>query len=364
MGMSAMRRQLGLGPSFALWSIAIGLLSAPAATVAQSGDAGVSAAAESAAADQPGALSEVLQAGAKALGKNSRPEISSKDGHEAEPRGTSSAAAKKAALAAMPLDQLTPRQRERASELLKSAGFFRRLPKVTFSIEPDVYTYFISHPDVAVSIWRAMKISKLQMWQTGRFDYEADAGDGSTGKLEVLHSGPEKCLVSCDGFYKSPLFSKPIEVRSLTLLQTSFFREADGTVYVTHRADMFVEFPSLTVDVVARLFSPLTLAMTDRTFAEISLFLKMMSMAMARRPDWVEQIADKMDGVADLRKTQVLQLTSQVYSGAQKRAVERMSERERSMSSGRNSDQARSDGPALPVAGSTIPQTRDNAGGK
>jgi hypothetical protein len=253
----------------------------------------------------------------------------------------------------MPLDQLSPEVRQNAAALLKAASYYRRLPKVTFSIEPEVYNYFVAHPDVAVSIWRAMKISKLQMWQTGRFDYEADAGDGSVGKVEVLHAGPEKCLVSCNGLYKSPMFSKPIEVRSLMLLQTSFFREVDGTVYVTHRADLFVEFPSQTFDVVARIFSPLTVAMTDRTFSEISLFLKMMSLAMARRPDWVEQIAAKMDGVADLRKTQVLELTSQVYAAAQKRSLERATEREDATSSTRNAGESSG---AVKPAGATVPE--------
>jgi hypothetical protein len=160
------------------------------------------------------------------------------------------------------------------------------------------------------------------MWQTGRYDYEADTGDGSVGTLEVLHNGPEKSLVACEGIFKSPLLTKPIEARSLLLLQTSFSRDADGTTYVTHRADLFVTFPSQTVDVVSKIFSPLAISMTDRTFTEISLFLKMMSLAMTRRPDWVERITEKMDGVADLRKDQVLELCAHVSAVARKRAAE------------------------------------------
>ncbi|MBI3860524.1 MAG: hypothetical protein HY290_01365 [Planctomycetia bacterium] len=171
-----------------------------------------------------------------------------------------------------------------------------------------------------------MKISKLQMWQTGKFDYEADTGDGSVGALEVLHIGPDSSLVTCDGLYKSPIFSKPIAAKSLLYLQTSFARQADGTIHVTHRADLFVTFPSQTIDVVARIFSPLTVKMTDRTFTEISLFLKMMSMAMSRRPDWVEQITERMDGVADVRKEQVLDLSSQLYTAGRKRESEQPDE--------------------------------------
>ncbi len=141
------------------------------------------------------------------------------------------------------------------------------------------------------------------------------------GTVEVLHMGAEKCLVTCDGMYKTPLFTKPIEAKSLLFVQSSFSRDEEGVVHVTHQADLFVSFPSQAVDVFSRIFSPLTVSMTDRTFTEISLFLKMISTAMTRRPDWVEQIADKMDGVPDIRKTQVLELNAQVHSSAQKRAL-------------------------------------------
>lgn len=288
---------------------------------------------------------EMLQTGAKLFGRSSRP--SSPPGYpEIEAKGTSSSAARKEAIAALPVEQLSAENRQKVEALVKSVSFYRRLPQVTFPVEPRVYQYFLAHPDVAVSIWRAMKISKLQMWQTGRFDYEADTGDGSVGALEVLHEGAEKHLVSCDGLYKSPLLSKPIEAKSLLMLQTSFSRDADGIVHVTHRADLFVSFPSQTVDVVSKIISPLTVSMTDRTFSEVSLFLKMMSLAMARRPDWVEHIAEKMDGVPDIRKDQVLELNSQIHSELQKRLAEMLSRREAGDSLGQVPPTIENRGPA------------------
>lgn len=278
-----------------------------------------------------GAFSDIVQAGAKMFGKASRPAANAASPNaypEIDAKGSSSSAARKEAIAALPVEHLSPENRQKVETLIKSVSFYRRLPKVTFPVEPGVYQYFLAHPDVAVSIWRAMKISKLQMWQTGRHDYEADTGDGSVGALEVLHEGAEKHLVACDGMYKSPLLTKPIEAKSLLLLQTSFSRDAEGVVYVTHRADLFVSFPSQTIDVVSKIFSPLTVTMTDRTFSEVSLFLKMMSLAMARRPDWVEQIAEKMEGVPELRRDQVLELNAQVHSTAQKRSIETTARRE------------------------------------
>lgn len=236
--------------------------------------------------------------------------------------GTSASSVKKTALAALPVADLTPDQQARVKKILGHVSFFRRLPTLNFAVDPQVYAFFMQHPDAAVSIWRAMEISKVKLWQTGRTEYEADVGDGSTGVIEILQQTPTQALIICDGLYKSPLVKKPIETRSLVFLQSSFSKTPAGAIYVTHRADVFVSFPSQTIDMAAKIFSPLAVSMTDATFSEVSLFLKMMSVAMVRRPEWVEALVGKMDGVQELRKKQLVELTNQVHTRYAKRALE------------------------------------------
>ncbi len=267
------------------------------------------------------ALADFKSVSSRILGQRARAEGHDADLGDGSDKGTSSSTARKAALAALPLDQLRPEQRVRVEEITHSISYFRRLPKLAFAVDPDVYSYFVDHPDVAVSIWRAMNISKLQMRQTSANTYEGVTEDGTTGTVELLYQGIDKTLVLCDGLYQTTLLSKPIKARSLLLLQTSFFREADGTVYVTHRADLFVSFPSQTVEVVAKLLSPLTVNLTDRTFCEVSLFLKMMSLAMSRRPDWVEHIVSHTEGISDARRKQLLVLTAHAYTAAHPKTI-------------------------------------------
>lgn len=235
------------------------------------------------------------------------------------PSGTSSTEAKRAAIAELPLDKLKPADRRRVKAVIDSVGMFRRLPTVVFSSDPEAYEYFVRHPDVVASIWRAMRISKLQMWQTGRFEYEGDAHDGTIGTLDVVHQSPNQNLVICKGEFKSPLIPKPIKATSVILLRTNYFKEPNGVIYVTHSADLFVSFPSQTVDSIAKILAPWSGRIADRTFGEISLFLRMMSMAMGKRPGWVEQIVGKLEGVPKLRREQLLKLTAQVYTAELKR---------------------------------------------
>lgn len=250
-----------------------------------------------------------------------------KTGHETSPpveahiqtKGSSADKIKKAALTELPLNKLSQQNQVRVQSLLDEVGYFRRLPTTVFAVEPDVYAFFIRYPDVAVSIWRVMGISEMKMWQTGPNEYEGDSGDGSTGTIDILYRSAELNLLMCEGQYQSPILKKPIKARSLILLKSTFSKEADGAIFVTHRADMYVTFPSQTVETAAKILSPVTGPMADRTFTEMSLFLRMMSLAMTRRPSWVDQVAGQMEGVADVRKNQLRQVMMSVHNLERKR---------------------------------------------
>ncbi len=233
--------------------------------------------------------------------------------------GSSDDDTKRAAAQALPLNKLTPADRKRVVDVVNSAAMFRRMPTIVFASDPDAYEYLVYHPDVTASIWRAMQISKMQLWQTGRFEFEGDAQDGTVGTMDVLYQSPNLNLVYCEGEFKSPLVPKPIQAQSVILLRTGYSKESDGTIYITHSADLYVTFPSQTVDSIAKFLSPLSARIADRTFTEISTFLKMMSMAMSTRPGWVEKLSEKMGGIPDLRREQLLQLTAKVYAAELKR---------------------------------------------
>jgi len=235
--------------------------------------------------------------------------------------GTSSRKAKKAARAKLPLQHLTPENRRRAEDVLRSVSMFRKLPAYSFEVEPDVYWFFVSHPDVAVSIWRSLGISKFQMWQTGANTYEADAGDGSYGVVDVLYRSTTEHLIVCDGVYKSPFLLRPIKARALMHLETRMTARPDGKADVQHCINLFVSFPSSTVKRAAKLVSPISNLIVDRNFREVTRFLQLMSRAMASQPGWVERIAGRMEGVLESRRDQLLKLTARVFVAARKRQL-------------------------------------------
>jgi hypothetical protein len=237
--------------------------------------------------------------------------------------GSSVAATRKKALADLPLDKVAAEFRPKVDEITKNVSLFRRMPTLKFASEPDVYNFFLAHPDVAVSLWRVMDISTFEMWQTGPISFEADSHDGSIGAIDVLHASAERQLVICEGSFKSPLLLKPIKARALLHLQPTFQKQEDGQTAVTHTLDMFVSFPSQPVDITAKLISPVSHAMADRNFREVSLWVAMMNVAMVQQPEWVEQAAAKMEGVLEIRRGQLLKLALQTNIASRRRELQK-----------------------------------------
>lgn len=234
-------------------------------------------------------------------------------------KGSSSRSTRRDAASELPLNGLPGNTRRAVNELVKSVDLFRRLPTLRFEVDPRVYQYFTTNPDVAVSIWRALNVSSLKMQQTPRGDYAIDGGDGTAGSLGVLYRDGNQQLIICDGEFESPILKKTIKARALMHLVTTAERFRDGRMFVTHRLDLFVTFPSQTVSAAAKLTSPVSNVIIDRNFREVSLFVRMMSLAMARQPDWVENLAEKLEGIVEQRKAELIRLTAQVFLANQER---------------------------------------------
>lgn len=224
-------------------------------------------------------------------------------------KGGSSRAQRLKAIDALPLDRLTEDQRKSVERVIRSPGMYRRFPTITFPVQPDVYQFLLTHPDVAVSTWRAMEISKFQLSETAPDCYSADAGDGSVGTVELLHQTAEETLIYTTGSFKSPVLTKPIEANSVMRVRTSFTRESDGRIFATHHGDMFVEFPSQTVDTVARIIAPVSHLIADRNFRQLSLYVHLMSKMIEEHPGWANGMGQRLDGIPETRRREFVDLT-------------------------------------------------------
>jgi hypothetical protein len=201
--------------------------------------------------------------------------------------------------------------------VVNSADMFRRLPALTFEVNPTVYRYFAHHPDVAVSIWRSLNVSNYDVRRIDETRFKVASDDGTTGGLEVLYRDDHRQLVLCDGEFTSPILKRKVRAQALLHLVSRESRTVDGRLFITHRIDMFAAFPAQHVGIAAKLTKPVSNLVIDRNFQEISLFVQMMSLSMTHQPDWVEKLAIGLEGVKPDDQKELIDLTAQVFVGHQ-----------------------------------------------
>ncbi len=248
-------------------------------------------------------------------------ELAKRVGIRVAAEGRSDKRLRKQSIKQIPTRNMSARSRSRVEKVIDQCAQYRRLPELHYAVEPKMYEYLIEHPDVAVSTWRAMEISRVQLWQTGPVEYEASAPDGSLGSATVLYRDRSQCLLLCDGTYSSPLLPKPITAAGLLWLRHDYRPDQNGQMLVRQRLDVFVSFPSATARAMAALASPITNMMLDRNAFEISLYARMMSQAVESDPAWVEDIASRLEGVLPQRRQELASLVRPVETSRDRTAA-------------------------------------------
>lgn len=209
------------------------------------------------------------------------------------------------AAAQVPLNRMSRQSQQRANHLLQHTSQYRRMPTLQYEVDASLYQYLINHPDVAIATWRVMGISKLNMWQNAPFEYSAEANDGSRGQADVLWRDGNQCLFVVQGAYHSPLLPTAIEASALVWMRYRFERTRDNRILVNQQIETFINFPSPAIQTIAKLASMVTNSILDRNVMEVSLYAQMMSRAVKKDPNWVEEVAARMDGVPEHRKVEL-----------------------------------------------------------
>jgi len=239
---------------------------------------------------------------------NQLKELAEKAGIKVTADGESSQTAEDQARNSIPLNAMTPQNRQRAQVIIKERSQFRRLPSLQYTIDEPMFRYLLKHPDVAVSTWRVMGISRFEMWQTGENEFEAQAIDGSEGLADILYQDNNQMVFICQGRYHNPLLPRAMEAAALIWFRAVYKQNPDGSQTVTQKADVFVRFPSSGVSAIAKVLTPVLHTLMDRNLFEISLYGSMMSRAVREEPDWVIQVAQQMEGVLPQRKNELIEV--------------------------------------------------------
>ncbi|MCA9102696.1 MAG: hypothetical protein KDA63_16160 [Planctomycetales bacterium] len=232
---------------------------------------------------------------------------SSPGGHagvDVTPRASSSKHTEREAIAALPLDRLTPQQRAKVESVTARTTVFRRMPAQVVRCDPEMYLFLVEHPEVLANIWGLAAeqqgptgIQEIALTRTGPDTLTAHDGLGTEGNVEILYRSHDKHLLYASGSYDGPLFLKPVEGAGLLYLTTVYSRDPNGAYYITCQLDTFIALERSGTELLARTFSPIVGKVADASFVQSLAFVQMLSDVCELNPAGIGRLTPRLDHV-------------------------------------------------------------------
>jgi len=231
--------------------------------------------------------------------------------------GSSSRHARRRAVEALPLAQMTPGDRQAIEASLASTTLYRRLPVELFACDGDLLSFALDKPEAIVDIWRLLGISRLSLDPAGPAQWRLADGYGTVGLLRLAHRErrPEGGMLV---FYGRGAYTGPLSPKNLTgsCVRRIRYRQAEPMVDGRHRQavqiDAFLDMDGIGLEIVTRTLQPLIVRSAAANLHEICLFMASLSDSAAANPEGVASLARRLPrtAVADQQALATIALAS------------------------------------------------------
>jgi len=239
------------------------------------------------------------------------------------------------ALAALPLDRISPEQRRFVEHFGPAATIHRRLPVETIHCDPAFLEFVLAKPETLVDIWRVLGISSVALDPVAADTWRLSDGYGTTGTVQlILHEhGPGGGLLVYHGRggYDGSLTPKPLTGSCLLVVRHTPAAGADQPAQRVE-VEAFLDVDGLGLEIVTRTLQPLIVRSAAANVHEISLFVSQFARAAKRNPAGVARLAERMNRTPPADRRTLVALASggsgtpRVRSGAAEAAPERVRE--------------------------------------
>jgi hypothetical protein len=214
---------------------------------------------------------------------------------EAVPVGDSTRDARDKALKGIPFTQLTPQATTKLSAVIEGSSYFRRMPAQSIQCEPEVLTCLARNPEVLVSIWETMGITRVSLDRTAQYQHSGNDGAGTTCKLDLIYGNDTTHVYLVEGDYDGQMWPKKLTGRSVIVLHQTPAQEVNGMRRITVWMDVFLKVDNIGADLVVRTLSPLVNKSADSNFVESVAFVEQISQAAAVNSSGLQNLIAKLN---------------------------------------------------------------------
>jgi hypothetical protein len=192
---------------------------------------------------------------------------------------------------ALSLDDLPPAVRERVRRIMAQPTIASRGSPESFAGNPELYEFFLDHPDRAVTIWRRLGAKCMEIIDRGGGHFVWTDHQGSEVHWETLQRqtlethGDGLRLWIAEGTLKPGPLLPRVNVQAVAVLHYRADVDERGHALLHHQAELFVTTDSKTAALIAKMLGPTAPRIADQCLAQLQLFFAAIVWYVDRYPE-------------------------------------------------------------------------------
>ncbi|MDO5581695.1 MAG: hypothetical protein Q4G69_11250 [Planctomycetia bacterium] len=231
-----------------------------------------------------------------------------------------SRASAKEVMSRIPISKMNEAEQKVVRTVLSDYTIYRRLPMAGGICNPEVFDYFLTHPDTVVGLWEAMGSTQLSMVRTSPNSFDIQDDTGTAGSLYILYQDDEMTVAFCKGFYRGPITNRKIEGDMILVLQMRYTETETRQPITVCRMDSFVRINNMGAELFGRAFAPALGKVADTNFEQTVSFICSLSQLAEESPASFAEMINKLVKTTQQSRTNLYTTVERTYKQAEQRA--------------------------------------------
>jgi hypothetical protein len=187
--------------------------------------------------------------------------------------------------APIPMQSVAAADREAVKSVFDNSTLTAKSQPEMFKGDPDVYLYFLDHPDRAVTAWRRLQAKCVEIRPRGeqQFGYTDDQGSDITWRT-VVRQGDLRVWYA-DGKVKASPVLPPVPVQVVVIVRHGEVSTPDGTTSLVQQTEMYVHTDSRTAALVMKMMGPSAQRIAEQGLGQFQFFFSGLCQYVNRNPE-------------------------------------------------------------------------------
>jgi hypothetical protein len=231
---------------------------------------------------------------------------------------------KQTAIKKIPWDELSPPMKQKLSLIVQNHSIYHQLPTQAIFCDPEVYQYFLEHPDLLVGFWECLGLTQIALRETDTDRFNLVETTGTVADVGLFYRSTNCCVVYARGEYKSPITPRKIDGEALLILQSRYARNIENEPIIVCKLDVFVKIDSIGADLLVKLFATTLGKIADGNFEQTLGFVSHVSDTSAISANSVKKLTKSVKNVRPEVRNDFADIIDRVAIRASRRVEKRL----------------------------------------